>query len=391
MKKHFLHYFTDSLFSINSREEHQQGTFGALEFKFGFQDKVIIRDSIVEIDSVKCFIGLDCYVSISAVDGETAKNGGKIYIETILNLMSFSTIAYSNAAYLQSMIEIHDVEESNYLFEYFVHKNVKNKFPIERALRKIEPSILKAVWDGWDKITDGKVKSRINRAISWLRKGLLEHNIDEFIAYFIGLEILSGCLNEKLSIKYEVTIWNKIRSFITGRKYSGTDWSGLEKTFKDHSLGVNFKDLKKKRNEIFHGYKKLDVAFVKEINQLIPELRKTLIIVISILLDVDPQTINSQKYTKPVFERWDILKGHFSEFTDDIENVLNCYPKINGWLAKQALSIDGDGNLQASESWKYDFICEEGHKFHISECQSWAENDSGIKKMQITRFNEEDV
>ena len=64
-----------------------------------------------------------------------------------------------------------------------------------------------------------------------------------------------------------------------------------KKLFKEYKLEVEFNVLKKRRNDIFHGYKKLDIKFVEEVNKYIPALRKALIITVSILLDFDPHLL----------------------------------------------------------------------------------------------------
>lgn len=387
MRTYFVHYFADSLFSVNSREEHQKNIFGALEFKFGQVNKVFVRDVILQLDGVNCFSGLDFYVSLGAANRESAKLIAKAYVETLLNLLSFSTLAYSNAAYVQSVIEIDTNENPKHLFEYFVHKHTGHLFPLERPLQKIDPILFNMIWEGWNSLADEKLKSRINRSISWFRKGLNETDIDEFIAYFIGLEILSGNLNKKFDLEFKPAFFQKIKSWVTRKKYHGTDWTGIEKLFLDYSLEIGFKQLKVKRNDIFHGYKALDLKFLEEIRSQIPIVRKAQVSAISVLLDIDPQSFFDRKYTKPLFERWDVVNGHFEDFTSNIEDLLNQYPTVKHERVHRDIKINESGDLVSHEKVEYTFNARADLKFHIGDVQSWSGKDTGIKNIEIKNID----
>lgn len=383
MKMYFVHYFADSLFSVNSRQEHQNNIFGALEFKFGHVNKVFVRDVILQLDGVNCFSGLDFYVSLEAANREAAKLIAKAYIETLLNLLSFSALAYSNAAYVQSVIEIDTSENPKHLFEYFVHKHTGHLFPLERPLQKLDPVLFNMIWEGWNGLADEKLKSRINRSISWFRKGLNETDIDEFIAYFIGLEILSGNLNKKFDIEFKPSFFQKMKSFVTREKYHGTNWTGVEKLFLDYNLEIAFKELKVKRNDIFHGYKALDLKFLEEIRSQVSIIRKAQVSAVSVLLNIAPQAFFDRKYTKPLFQRWDVLKGHFEDFPSNIEDLLNLYPTVKHERIQRSIKINASGDLVAHEKVEYTFISTPDRKFHLDDVQSWGENDAGIKNIEI--------
>lgn len=380
MKTHFLHFRAKSGASIHDRKQHQKNPIGLWGFQFG-KNNIYIKDYLFEENGVFLFGGLDIFVKFDAKDFESAKMGAKNIIESLLMLLSFTSLSYIDRAVIKSI--------------FLLEKNNKGVYPVnfidfnlepqeQKSLTKIDTDNFNIVWKAFDKYSR---KDRLLRSISWLRKGFDSKNIDQFICFVTGLEVLKKLLEEKLLEEEPAkqNFWTKIFS---KKKYPS--WSGVQKVFEDYLQSNQFKKVKTKRNQILHGYEKLDEKMIKEINSLLPLTRKALIFAIAILLDLPENLRNgiaSQKWTKFNFDRWQIVGGHFKDVDKDLIRLIPDYPTVSVNVKPSPKEIKSDGEITINESCVYNFLIPKEFSFTTEWHEIWAENDSGISNVATHKID----
>ncbi len=138
---------------------------------------------------------------------------------------------------------------------------------------------------------------RIVRAISWLRKGYLERkDVDKFIAFWVGLE----SINELLCDLFKIPSEERILKCKNCDKLLHPITAGIKKLFIDEIKigGEGFKNIKGMRAKLLHGGGPLDNDFVNKIKEYNPIVKKSLIVGLGKLLEMeekDIDKINQQK------------------------------------------------------------------------------------------------
>lgn len=374
MNKYFLHYRANSGTSIYDRKQHQQNPKGLLAFQFG-ENIIYIKDYLFEENGLFLFGGLDIFVKYNAKEKEEAKHGAKNLVESLLMLLSFTTLSYIDNAYLKSIISINKNKDGVYPVDFveYIVSSQKNT-----SLTKIDIDNFRKIWEAFNKY---ERKDRILRAISWLRKGFNSKNIDQFICFMTGLEVLKGLAEEKL-IEDKSNKPTFLKRWFTKKRHPG--WSGIERIFADYLQTNEFKKIKKKRNQILHGFEKLDRKMVKDVDLLLPSTRKGLIYAISILLDLPNELmagISEQKWAKYDFNRWQIIGGYFKEVDTDLARLIPDYPTVHTQINSSAKEIKESGEITTTENCTYDFLIPKEFGFVHESHEIWAENDSGISEV----------
>ena len=107
MNRCFIQYYSRTLASLAGVERQQILPLPVWEFSFpSYEMRIVLNDAIKKISGGNLHNGLNMIVDIQAESEEEAKDISKNSVEFILNLVSFSTLAYCNAAKLVSIIDI---------------------------------------------------------------------------------------------------------------------------------------------------------------------------------------------------------------------------------------------------------------------------------------------
>ncbi len=364
MREFYIQYYTKTLLTISDWEEWQQTPLPAWQFNFG-DTVVAVRDYIKHEEANKLHLGLEFIVHTHATSEEVAKEKSKAFVESILNFISFSTLNSCDAADIINIIES-KMGTNLSPFQHYLYP-FKDDFVILPSL-KIDMAVFGEIWN---KYNENKHQQRLMRAMSWFRKGLNERGLDEFVSYWIGVEILRDIL-KKIYIKENVT---------------EDKWMGTKKVFEDKVQCYKFSEIKEARNSILHGYKELSDEFVKEAVKYTPILRKGLIACISTILDISDEIFNeivNKEVRRAELEQWQIIKGNFENLPSIFDEIIINYPKIEAKVKDKKLSLVRDGKLNITYKFEYKFFCDAPNvKLTINETEVWGNERSGIENVQL--------
>lgn len=432
MREFYIQYYTKTLLTIGDWKEWQQTPLPAWQFNFG-DTTVAMRDYIRQEEANKLHLGLEFIVQTHATNEEEAKDKSKTFVESILNFISFSTLSSCDAASIINLIEIkRDTNLSP--FQHYIYP-FKEDF-ISGSSVKIDEAVFGEIWNKYNK---NEHQQRLMRAMSWFRKGLNEGGLDEFISYWIGVEILSGILksNADAGLKEEldkgIIPRESIKNFslspdaiITKEKDSEwiisdeeevyivrekggrlniytkdkqgckeritDDWIGVKGVFEDKLRCDDFGKIKDIRNGILHGYKELSNDFVKEAERCIPSLRRGLIACITSVLSISDDVFNkiiNKDIRKVKLELWSIIKGNFENLSSTFDGMIINYPKIEARIKDKNISRGQNGKLNITYKFEYQFLCGAPNaKFKMNETEVWGDKHSGIENVQL-RINED--
>lgn len=379
--KLIFHFKAQSGVSLNNRFEHQKGISNVYAFNFG-DTEIYIKDSIKEIDKFNIFDGLDLFINCEDESEDRATERAKILSETVLSLISFVSLSYICPAKLLSVLNTKENKSKSFDIKFNVFSDEEKNL---RSLTKLNKKNFTKVWNQFNQLEN---KNRLLRSISWLRKGFNEKSIDQFLAYFIGIEILSKPLNmlfDDIGEKNKTSFFSRI---FNCKKISKADnWTGVRKVFKEYLKFDKFKKIKDKRNEIMHGYKKLDNCLIRETESYIEILKKALITSLCLLLNLEKDVmdqINEQKWAKFNPSRWFIINGSLNKIPDkDLQKMIHFYPHITQNMKSKIERINKKGEITLNEKANYNFIFSDDIKLDIKSCELWGENNSGIINMKI--------
>lgn len=363
--------------SLNNRAEHQNKLSNVYVFHFE-NDEIYIKDGLSDIDGLLIFNGLELFIKCSDVSEKKALERANILVETILSLISFTTLSYIGPVKFLSTID--DSIKGDYFNVRFT--TYESKEENLNSLTKLNQETFKLVWDAFKK---NENKDRLLRSISWLRKGLNEKNLDQFIAYFIGIEILQEQLNILLNTNKKKSIF---RLFY--KQQYDDYWAGIKKVFNDNLKCDFFNKIKKRRNDILHGSKRLDSEFVSSVNGYTEILKKALITSQCLLLELDSEIIDkiiNQKWAKFNPKMWFTLHGKIGKFDfNNLREFVNFYPTVDIKINRKIKSISDTGELVVTGNQEFVFSCPNYIPMTIDSHEVYGENNSGITKVE-TRLN----
>ena len=191
-----------------------------------------------------------------------------------------------------------------------------------------------AVFRAYDSSSNAD-SERTAMALAWLRKGIGERNtVDEFLAYFFAMEIISCRLRDKLRFKVK----------------DPGPWDGVKRILADKVGFTRFHDVREVRKGLVHGYRPLDRAFVEEITSYLKPLRKGVVFAIGDVIQVQDEILRAIADTTPrkAADLVSTLSGKLDGMPTDFDTVLDDYPSAELTERSMSLSIDDRGNLRAT-------------------------------------------
>lgn len=360
MKKYFVYYYTKTSLAIDDRKTQQR--FSSFwKFNFG-NTAIIMRDWFKQKEEYKLHLGLEFIIEIEADNKVEAKEKSKNFTELILNFISFSMLTSCTSANIINIIEIKE-GVSLFPFQYYIYPLEKDL--ILQSLVKIDKGCFDEIWNRYEK---SQHQQRIMRTMTWLRKGLDEEGLDEFISCWMGLEVIKHILRRELKIK------------------NPQDWDGVKSVFEDKINCRDFDKIKDKRNEILHGYEELSNDFVKEVEQYTPTVRRGLIACISKILNLSDEVFNkivNKNIRRMKLKPRQVIIGNFENLSSNFNELIKNLPKIEIKLKKEEIRIDKEGKLKLCHKFEQKFICAPGVKIKINEREIWGDKHAGIENAQI--------
>jgi hypothetical protein len=355
MNTYYVQYHSRTAAALATRNRQQTLPLNLWEFNFPqLAAKVVLTDSIKSSDHVNLHTGLTIIIHLQGSSMEDVKGLSKNFAEMLLNLVTFSTLAFCDAAKLVSLIDATGKKTWPAMFYNYPTEGTE----VVPSLRVINHNHFGELFEAYDKSPD---KERVSRALSWLRKGINQlDSIDEFICYWTGLEVIRH-------------FFRRDPRFIRGKK--GDEWDGVKYIFTKELSITDFDLAKEARIGLFHGTRELDNTFVQEIGTYRESLRKGLIFCIGILLNMTNASIMAvvNRIPKRIpLETWTLLKGTLKDLPSDFDELVKNYPSIAMEKVEKQFTIGPQGNLSVTLNAPHRFNLPKGGKFNAQSIEYWG-------------------
>lgn len=361
MSKYAIRFLSHTPASLGDRASQQTSPLPAWKFHFeGSGASVIISDQLETHSDINLHKGLRMVCDVDAASEEEAEKSAKGYCELLLNLVAFVTQASSLPAELDMTITTSD--------EALPFKSISQhrvRGASAGPMRQIKQETFEAVFAAFNAESLGR--DRISRALSWLRKGLNERDaIDEFLSYWVGVEILSALLRDRMKMKVK----------------SPGQWSGVENIFATKIAGASFSDIEEARNQLLHGYRELSDEFMAEIISYRAPMRGALLHSVVELLNL-PESIE-QEILVPLPLRaggrvWSVSRGSLSGIPAEFDALAAHFPHIDPNYTEVGYVLDGEGKLQKNCQVDFKYKGPESGRFHIASHELHGDDDAGIE------------
>ncbi len=371
MNRYSIRYHSRTLAALASIAKQQTFPLSGWTFNYpnlpNYELKIALSDQVKRIDNINLHTGLNIIADIKADSEEEAKDISKNHVETLLNLISFSSLTYCDAATLVSIIGITDKE--THPFSYYVYPFKKQK--IVSSINKIDEPTFSAIFKAYYKSSN---QARTMRALTWLRKGIGEENlVDQFICYWTGWEVIMGILRRNL--RHQLKNPGK--------------WDGVKVILTDNLSLQNFDAIKNARRRLFHGGKEedeLDDKFMGEIKSYLEPMRKTLVFGIGSIWGLENSIISTiaNKTPKSIDPApWSVLKGNIKNLPKSFDELTKKYPSMDAEVTNKQFSIDADGGLSITYKVLHHFHGPSGSEWELKEIEQWGKKDSGIQRITL--------
>lgn len=352
-----VQYYSRTLVAIADRRRQQKLPVPVWEFNFLKKSvQVAVTDSIKTIDTINMHTGLNVFVKIEASSAEEAKTIARDFAETLLTLISFTTMASCGVTKFVSVL---DITKSDVIPTRFI-AGLSETREILSKTRIINLSEFREVFTAYDKISSSPDLGRVARAKIWLRRGINERNtVDQFLYYWFGIETISCLLRDRLRFKKESpSLWDGIKLILTDKvKFNG------------------FNGIYKARQDIFHGKRELDNIFVGKVASYLEPMRKGLVWAIGDILGLKDDVIIAI-VGKPSLKigdgPWSVLQGKIHGIPSDFESLVKSYPSFELKNVGLHYSLDSEGNPQVKLSPTHTFHCHSGGTFHAERAELWG-------------------
>ena len=371
MNRYIIQYYSKTRVALAKRDKQQTFPIHQWIFKYpnlqNYELMIALGDKIKKTDNVQLHTGLNIIADIKAGSEEEARDVSKNFVETLLNLISFSTITYCDSSILVSVISITDGE--SHPFQCYVYPFEEQE--ILNSLIHIEEPTFGIIFNAYYK---SSYKPRILRALTWLRQGIGEDNfINEFISYWNSLEVIKGILRRNLKDKVK----------------KPSEWAGVERVFLAEVSYCKFNDIRNVRRRLFHGGReddRLDNEFMGEIKGHLEPMRKALIFCIGNILGLEHDTTLSIANKTPhriENARWSILKGNLKNLPREFSELVKNYPTIEAKVVHEQFSIDQEGKIAVKSKIDHHFSSGGDIKWELRIIEQWTSKDTGIDRVDL--------
>ena len=364
MTRFLIQYYSTTLASIASRIEQQSLPLQGWKLEFPSDNTtLILNDAIERLDDVNLHVGLNLILERYSHSREDAEADTKAIAENILNLITYSTLAFCGAARLTSITEFQ--EHGNPLFSSYIYPFDENE-----KMGSIVPVAQQEFREIFDAMGKTGGQERVARALSWLRKGINEENIvDEFAAYWIGLEVLKSILRRMLKMKSK----------------KPAEWDGVKNIYVNELHFSDFDKVEKARDKLFHGFESLTTAFIDEIKAHTEPTRKTLLASLASVLGLPQPTRDSlqNKTVRRIRKKpWTVIWGEMENLPSALDEIAGNFPRISA-QPKITYSLSPTGELEMKIEVAHQFHGPDGVSWHPTDSEQRADKDSGVRGIDV--------
>lgn len=363
MSRFIAHYRSATMASIATRTQQQTVPLPKLRFEFTDEHAVVILvDELQRIDDTNAHVGLNVMVEILASSEQEAENKSKAMAENLLLLITYSTLAFCGSAELISFLSF-DRQPPG--LRAHVRPFDNGEYMASRVI--INEQELGEIFSA---VNASAERSRVMRSLSWLRKGINEDNfVDEFIGYWVGLEVVKSVLRRMLKMK---------------TKNPG-DWDGIKDIYENDLHLAGFEKVEEARNKLLHGYEELSNSFIEEIQRYVEPTRRTLIASISRVLKLTATTqdsIQTKSVRRSRRKPWMVIQGELHGLPNTLEQITDAPPIIKG-EPQTAVTTNEKGELEAKVDLSLRFDGPPGVRFVGGVHEHCADQESGISKIEL--------
>ena len=306
MERFFVRLYVETLASIAAnRDQYKEGSKPIWRFHWKTDDvRLVLYDRLRDEKGALVHEGLGLDLDVPACSVDEAIPKAQNLAEGLVNLISYVTMAACKTALVVSSHGIPEAPADTDVV--WIHQ--KTRVPLG-DLKPINSDRLNAAYGLYDKVTEEN-KWRISKALQWLRKGLIElDTVGQFIAYWVGLESTSSVLMDILSLKQQ-KLWptcskckHEIRACPECEESLGrpNQMASVAVVFEQYVEGgkKTYSRLRALRGKLFHGGKKLQLEFLKELAESLPFAQEALSVAIGLMLGMDHTELKEIAASKP--------------------------------------------------------------------------------------------
>lgn len=290
----------------------------------------------------------------------------KCNIEIILSLIALSTIRSCSSAQLTNVTEVIDPtapSPTTYYLDFF-GSNTHHEI-----IRFFDAKTFEEFFTRYNAYPDPNL---ILRAISWFRKGLEEKDINKFVTFWFGLEVLK---------EISPTPDNK--------------WGKIEKIFENELNNHDFSHIREYLKEgLFNGTQPLLPIYVEEIKDNIILLQKALFIGISEELGIKKEVLNnivqSIRVEGDQNDLYLVLIGTLKNFPSSLDYLMNSYPIIEMKTKNNPLPSISQKFQKYSFNSEFIFTNFQNSEFLMSERQVWSKQRMTDSEKQLSSIRLKD-
>jgi len=293
-------------------------------------------------------IGLEFIIEGDFEDKEKFLESSVMHVEVILSLISLSTTRYCSSAQLTNVTEIKDNVgrvPTTYYLDFFGNESTPE------AIHFFDPSTFEEFFTRFNTYPDHNL---IFRSISWFRKGLDEKDINKFVTFWFGLEVLK---------EIPPTTDNK--------------WEKIEKIFENDLNNHEFAHIKNDLKEkLFDGTQPLIVSFADELKANTPLLQRALFIGIcrelGIKDEVRDKIVKSIRTEDNQRNLHLVLIGELEKFPPSLDHLMNIYPILEMKIKNTGPPTISQNSQKISFDGEYLFTNFQDNQFLMNERQVWS-------------------
>ncbi len=391
MNRYIVQYHSRTLAALAGRERQQKFPSPKWTFDYpelpSYEMKIALSDHVKKTGNINLHTGLRITADVKADSEEEARGISKNIVETLLNLISFSTLTFCGPTRLVSIISTSDAGTKAYPFRHYVYPFDEEE--ILGSLSVISEPTFRTIFEAYEKSPN---KSRTLRALSWLRKGISEDgSVDEFICYWVGIEAIKHLLVPEK--KAHCIVLTAIKHIFISRKVKrkkrsvGEEWGEVEEIFQNRLHRKDFKKIKQAgRNGLLHGFRELDNKFLQEIGSYVEPIRKTLVYCMGSVLGLENKILSTLANKTPRRIRqnpWSIVEGALTNVKLDFDELLKNYPFLDIEKMDKRFLISKKGKLTLTFSVTHRFHGPKGAKWEVKATELWGDKDAGIEQVEI--------
>jgi len=307
-------------------------------------------------------IGLEFIIEGDFDSKEKFLEVSSMHLGIILCLISLSTTRYCSSAELTNVTEIKDNvgrAPTTYHLDFFGTETTPE------AIRFFDWSIFEEFFTRFNAYPNPNL---IFRSISWFWKGLDEKDINKFIIFWFGLEVLK---------EIPPTTVNK--------------WDKIEKIFENDLNNHEFSHIKNDlKDKLFDGTQPLIMSFAEELKTNTPLLQRALFIGICRELGIKDEVRDKIVISIRTEDRQRnlhlVLIGELEKFPPSLDHLMNGYPILEMKIKNTDPVSISQNSQKISFNSEYVFTNFQDNQFFMNERQIWSKQgreESGEKFSSI--------